>query len=68
MGACYMAWAEYGDKQGDIPESVPDSKSYLEEPDISVDIPDFYRAEPAVLEAVKIVQGISRAIPGRVVK
>ncbi len=69
----YMGWVQavYGDKAPDIPETAPDSASYLEEPDITGDIPDFYRAFPAVLEAELLVQGKSKSRPitdGRVVR
>ena len=67
-----MAWADiYRDKQGDIPETIPDSASYLEEPDIPLDIPPMFQADPAVLEAEKIIRGrsIAHFIPdGRVVR
>ena len=90
-----MAWADiYRDKVQDIPETISDSASYLEEPDIPADMdgaveqdipekqltetdspfpdsPDFFKAEPAVLEAEKIIRGrsIAHFIPdGRVVR
>ncbi|KKM24910.1 hypothetical protein LCGC14_1600420, partial [marine sediment metagenome] len=57
-----MAWADiYRDKQGDIPETGSDSASHLEELDNPVDIPPMYRAEPAVLEAGRIIRGRSIA-------
>ena len=56
-----MAWAERVYKQ-DIPEPV--SHDWDATQDLPAYIPEFYRAEPAVLEAVKIVR--SRA--GRVVR
>ena len=65
-------WADiYGDKEADTPETAPDSESYLGPRDIPVDIPGFFRAEPAVLEAGRIIRGCSLAhfIPdGRVVR
>ena len=49
------------DKPSDIPETVSDSASYLEELDILGDIPPMFRAEPAVLEAGRIIRGCSRS-------
>ncbi len=47
-----MAWADiYRDKQGDIPETVPDSASYLEEPDIPLDIPPMFRLDLATAKS-----------------
>jgi hypothetical protein len=59
-----MAWAERVYTQ-DIPEKqLTATDSPLPE------IPEMFRAEPAVLEAGRIIRGrsISRAIPGRVVR
>ena len=65
LGACYVAWAEQVYKQ-DVPEKqLTATDAPLPE------IPPMFRAEPAVLEAVRIIQGrsISHFIPdGRVVR
>ncbi len=47
LGACYVAWANmvYGDKALDIPETLPDSASYLEESDNPVDIPPMFQRD-----------------------
>ncbi len=68
-----MAWAEavYGTDSGahPAPESVPEKQPPCATP--LPEIPPMYRAEPAVLEAGRIIKGCSIAhfIPdGRVVR
>ena len=72
MMKCWLAeWLDFlfpepveqdmdGDIVPDIPETAPDSGSYLKardiQGDISVDIPDFYKAEPLVQEAERVVR------------